>query len=136
MKQFIVLLAVFPLMLAFMLQFAAQQKTDHRIQLINNAVENACEKAKTEGRFSENNVSGLRASLADISDCSEEDIEISVSEEMKYRTGRYDEREMIQYRVAVPIDGLMAMPGLFGISAEDNGMIYVLENEFASEKVM
>ncbi len=136
MKQFIVLLAVFPLMMAFMLQFAAQQKTDYRIQLINNAVDNACEKAKTEGRFSESNVSGLRASLADISDCSEERIEISVSEDIKYRTGRYDEREMIRYRVAVPIDGLMAMPGLFGISAEENSMLYVLENEFASEKVM
>ncbi len=136
MKQFIVLLAVFPLMMAFMLQFAAQQKTDYRIQLINNAVENACEKAKTEGRFSESNVSGLRTSLADISDSDEDSIEISVSEDMKYRTGRYDEREMIQYRIAVPIDGLMAMPGLFGISSEENSMIYVLEDEFASEKVM
>ncbi len=136
MKQFIVLLAVFPLMLAFMLQFTAQQRTDYRIQLINKAVDNACEKAKTEGRFSENNVSGLRASLADISDCSEESIEINVSDDTKYRTGRYDDREMICYRVSVPIDGLMAMPGLFGISAEDNSMTYVLEDEFASEKVM
>ena len=98
MKQFIVLLAVFPLMMAFMLQFAAQQRTDYRIQLINNAVDNACEKAKTEGRFSDENVSGLRKTLADISDCSEERIEISVPENMKYRTGRYDDREMMLFR--------------------------------------
>ena len=122
MKQFIVLLAVFPLMMAFMLQFAAQQRTDYRIQLINNAVDNACEKAKTEGRFSDENVSGLRKTLADISDCSEERIEISVSEDMKYR-------------VAVPIDGIMAMPGMFGISAEENSMTYVLEDELSSEKI-
>ncbi len=131
MKQFIVLLAVFPLMMAFMLQFAVQ----HRIQLINNAVDNACEKAKTEGRFSDENVSGLRKTLADISDCSEERIEISVPENMKYRTGRYDDREMMQYRVAVPIDGIMAMPGMFGISAEENSMTYVLEDEISSEKI-
>lgn len=136
MKQFIVLLAVFPLMLAFMLQFTAQQRTDYRIQLINKAVDNACEKAKIEGRFSEKNVNGLRTSLADISDCSEESIEIDVSNDTKYRIGRYDDREMIYYRVSVPIDGLMAMPGLFGISAEDNSMTYVLEDEFASEKIM
>ena len=131
MKQFIVLLAVFPLMMAFMLQFAAQQRTDYRIQLINNAVDNACEKAKTEGRFSDENVSGLRKTLADISDCSEERIEISVPENMKYRTGRYDDREMM----AVPIDGIMAMPGMFGISAEENSMTYVLEDELSSEKI-
>ena len=100
MKQFIVLLAVFPLMMAFMLQFAAQQRTDYRIQLINNAVDNACEKAKTEGRFSDENVSGLRKTLADISDCSDERIEISV-----------------------------------GISAEENSMTYVLEDEISSEKI-
>ena len=135
MKQFIVLLAVFPLMMAFMLQFAAQQRTDYRIQLINNAVDNGCEKAKTEGRFSDENVSGLRKTLADISDCSEERIEISVSEDMKYRTGRYDDREMMQYRVAVPIEGSMAMPGMFGISAEENSMTYVLEDELSSEKI-
>ncbi len=135
MKQFIVLLAVFPLMMAFMLQFAAQQRTDYRMQLINNAVDNACEKAKTEGRFSDENVSGLRKTLADISDCSEERIEISVPENMKYRTGRYDDREMMQYRVAVPIDGIMAMPGMFGISAEENSMTYVLEDEISSEKI-
>lgn len=135
MKQFIVLLAVFPLMMAFMLQFAAQQKTDYRIQRINDAVHDSCEKAKAEGRFSESNVSGLRADLADISGCGKDDIEINVSEDTKYRIGRYDEHEMIQYRVAVPIDGLMAMPGLFGISEEENSMIYVIEDEVASEKI-
>ena len=135
MKQFIVLLAVFPLMMAFMLQFTAQQRTDYRIQRINDAVHDSCEKAKTEGRFSESNVSGLRAELADISGCGKENIEITTSEEMKYRTGNYDEREMIAYRVAVPVNGLMAMPGLFGISEEENSMTYVIEDELASEKI-
>ena len=136
MKQFIVLLAVFPLMMAFMLQFAAQERTDYRIRLINHEVDNSCEMAKTEGCFSEENITGLRASLADISGCDEESVCIEVSDDIKYRTGHYDEREMIQYHISVPIDGLMAMPGLFGVSDEENSMVYVMEDEFASEKVM
>lgn len=136
MKQFIVLLAVFPLMMAFTMQFAAQQNMDHRIQLINETVHSACEKAKTEGRFTEENVEALKDSLAEISDCSAESIKISVSEDTKYRTGLYDKREMIKYHVAVPVNGVMAMPGLFGISDEENGMIYVIENEIPSERLM
>lgn len=136
MKQFIVLLAVFPLMTAFMMQFAAQQNLDYRIQLINETVHNACEKAKTEGRFTEENIEALKDSLAGISECSAENVKISVSEDTKYRTGMFDEREMIEYHVAVPVNGVMAMPGLFGISDEENSMIYIIENEIASERLM
>lgn len=136
MKQFIVLLAVFPLMTAFMMQFAAQQNLDYRIQLINETVHNACEKAKTEGRFTEENIEALKDSLAGISECSAENVKISVSEDTKYRTGMFDEREMIEYHVAVPVNGVMAMPGLFGISEEENSMIYIIENEIASERLM
>lgn len=136
MKQFIVLIAVFPLMMAFVLQFGAQQSTDYRLQMINSTVESACEKAKTEGCFSEANISELRSRLSEISDCSEEDIEVDVSEDVKYRTGQYDQREMIKYRIAVPVRDIMAMPGLFGISEEENSMTYVLESEVASERLM
>jgi hypothetical protein len=136
MKQFIVLLAVFPLMMAFMMQFAAQQNTDYRIQMINETVHNACEKAKTEGRFTDSNVAEIKNKLADISECSTDSIKVNVSKDMKYRTGSYDEREMIEYRIEVPINGIVAFPQLFGISKDDNSMMYVIENEFASERLM
>lgn len=123
-------------MTAFMMQFAAQQNLDYRIQLINETVHNACEKAKTEGRFTEENIEALKDSLAGISECSAENVKISVSEDTKYRTGMFDEREMIEYHVAVPVNGVMAMPGLFGISDEENSMIYIIENEIASERLM
>lgn len=123
-------------MTAFMMQFAAQQNLDYRIQLINETVHNACEKAKTEGRFTEENIETLKDSLAGISECSAENVKISVSEDTKYRTGMFDEREMIEYHVAVPVNGVMAMPGLFGISEEENSMIYIIENEIASERLM
>jgi len=136
MKQFIVLTAVFPLLMVFLLQFSAQQNTDIRIQMINEAVSNACEEARTEGRFSDANVSGLRNKLADIAHCASESIRIEVPAETRYRTGQYDQREMIDYHIAVPVNGFMAIPGFFGVSEEENCMIYEIENSIPSERLM
>ena len=136
MKQFIVLLAVFPLMMAFLMQFTAQQNTDQRIRMIQTTVDNACEQAKTEGCFTEESVASLKNKLSDITDCSVDQIRMVTSGDVKYRTGVYDKREMISYRIEVPVSGLTALPGLFGISEEDNQMIYVMENEFPSERLM
>ena len=136
MKQFLVLLAVFPIMLAFMLQFTVQQNMDYRIQRINQAVENSCEQAKAEGFFSQDNLRKLRCTVSDVTSCAEENIRIETSEEVKYRTGGYDTREMISFYMSVPLEGIAAMPALFGISREENQMLYVLENEFPSERLL
>lgn len=136
MKQFIVLLAVFPMMLAFLMQFTVQQNMDYRIQCINQAVENACEQAKTEGAFSQENLSALRSEVSRVTSCGEEHIRIETSEDVKYRTGAYDTREMISFHMAVPLQGISAMPALFGISEEENQLLYVLENEFPSERLL
>lgn len=136
MKQFIVLTAVFPLLMVFLLQFSAQQNTDIRIQMIDQAVYAACEEARTEGRFSADNVAGLRKKLSDIAHCDRDSVKIEVSEETRYRTGSYNEREMIDYHIAVPVNGFMAMPGLFGISDRENCLIYEIENSVPSERLM
>lgn len=136
MKQFIVLLAVFPLMMAFILQFSAQQITDSRIQMINAEYENAKSKAMIEGIYDDALVEQLRNSLADISGCNQDEVSIDVSSDIKYRTGQFDSREMIYCRIAVPVGNITAMPGLFGISDEENSIVYVVENEFPSERLM
>ena len=136
MKQFIVLLAVFPLMMVFLLQFTAQQNTDYRIRVINETVDTACEEARTTGCFTEDSISSLKARLAEVTGCSADQVKIQASTETKYRTGVNDEREMISFRISLPVGALSAVPGIFGISEEDNSMIYVLENTFPSERLL
>ena len=132
-KQFIVLLAVFPIMTAFMLQFAVQQNNNYAIDVINQAVCNAKEQAKTEGMFSADNINGMKMKIAKAVGCSAEQITVETSSGIKYRTDEYDRREMIHYRIAFPFAGLSAVPGLFGLGSGASA-IYVIENEIPSER--
>ena len=136
MKQFIVFLAIFPLMMAFMVQFTLQQNMDYRLELVNEAVYDAKETAKTKGYFSDDEVASLRSVLSEIAGCAEEDVSIEVSEDIKYRKGEYDQREMISYRITLPVGRIMAFPSFAGVDKDENTAVYTMEDEFPSERLM
>ena len=136
MKQFIVFLAIFPLMMAFMVQFTLQQNLDYRLELINEAVYDAKETAKIKGYFSDDEVESLRNVLSEIAGCAEQDVKIEVSEDIKYRKGEYDEREMIYYRISLPAGRIMAFSFFTGVDEDENTAVYTLEDEFPSERLM
>ena len=135
MKQFIVLLAVFPLMMAFIVQFTLQQNMDYRLELVNEAVYDAKEAAKVDGYFPAEKIESLRYTLSEIAGCEPEEVTIDVSEDIKYRTNEFDERELISCNISLPVGRIMAFPVMFGMGDEENVAVYSISDEFPSERL-
>ena len=62
-------------------------------------------------------------------------MELVLDETPKYRTGDFDQRELIYYKISVPIEKIMAGNRFFGISDEDNMSMYTIESWTASELI-
>jgi hypothetical protein len=135
MKQFIVLAAILPLLMVFVMQFALEQLNQSRIAALQELVYGAKERAKQEGRFTTEIKAELARDIAERFELSVGDVVIESDNRVKYRQNDFDEREMISYRVEVPIEKLMAGNRLMGISDEDNAGRYVIKGSTASEKL-
>lgn len=133
MKQFIVLMGVLPIMLVFLFQYALDQKNNDRINRFQEYVYQAKEQAKQEGCFTPNIKNELIAKIEDTFDIREEEMILVLEQVPQYRTAEFDERELIYYKVAVPIEKIMAGNRFFGISDEDNRGMYTIESWTASE---
>ena len=68
-------------------------------------------------------------------DVEEEDMIIDLEEVPKYRTSIFDQRELIHFKVSVPIEKIMAGNRLFGINDEENRAMYTIESWTASERI-
>lgn len=142
MKQFIVLVAILPLMLVFFVQFSMDQINSSRAGLLTDMVYAAKEKAKQEGCFTEEIKAELTANICNAFGIDPEDVHIEATETVQYRimdAGSYSagdwERGLIHYKVSVPIGELMAGRRLFGIREEENTYMYVIESYAASERL-
>ena len=144
MKQFLVLLAVLPLMLIFFVQFTIDQTNSSRIGRLNDLVYTAREEARQEGCFTREIKARLTAEISEAFDIdpSEIIIEATGENDIKYRietgSGLSDaqwKRGLIHYKVTVPVGEVMAGRRLFGIKEEDNTYNYVIESYAASERL-
>lgn len=133
MKQFIVLMGVLPIMLLFLLQYTLDQKNNRDIALFQDSIYAAKEQAKQAGCFTEQIKRDLTQNLSQNLNIPEDQITMTLTEVPRYRTTVHDERELIHYKVSVPIDQLMAGNHLFGISDEKNRGRYTIESRTASE---
>ena len=134
MKQMIVLLGVLPFLLVFMMQYALEQQNYHKIAM-QQCVYEAKEKAKQDGCFTTPIIQELRKNLSDYLDIPESEILIEATTVPKYRVNTFDERELIHYKIQIPMDEIMAGAAFFGIDREENRMIYTIENYTASELI-
>ena len=113
MKQFIVLLAVIPVMLLFFMQFSLEQRNNMKISLMTDIVYAAKEEAKQKGGFDED---ALRTELSEKLGVSPEEIIIEVPKEGSVkRIGTDGSRGIIYYSVTVPIGEVSAGSKYFGI---------------------
>ena len=135
MKQFIVLMAVLPFMLLFMVQFTVEQQHSSQFLRLQNYVYTAKEQAKQDGYFTQENIELLEDKICDTFDVEKGEIEIEATASARYRINEFDERELINYRVVVPVKNMMSGAGFFGISTEENTGYYVIENEAVSERL-
>lgn len=134
MKQFIVLIAVLPIMLVFLCQFTYDQRTGESIAYIQSVVYGAKEDAKQEGEFSDEIKKRIIKDIASGLGIPENyvTVEADAGEKRRYALG---EGRLINYKVSVRLDNVMAGGGLMGIATNKNYTVYVIDSYTASEKL-
>lgn len=142
MKQLIVLSAVLPLMLVFLLQFTLDQKNAYNISQFQELVYTAREQARQEGCFTRDIESRLKKEVAQTFGIPEGEIQMDATRTIQYRVQSAEgfdpngrRRGMIHYRLTVPIGRLMAGHRLFGIRDTENRGSYTVEGYAASERL-
>jgi uncharacterized protein YkvS len=134
MKTFIVTLAAIILLMVFPLQNVLDIVNSHKIERFDEIVYSACQKARTDGRFTESNISEMKDSiLAEFPDVEESEIIVDVTTTMKYKRFELDSRETINYKIGVPIKKIVSMGKVLGIKDEENRCDYVMEGYVLSE---
>ncbi|HWQ78295.1 MAG TPA: hypothetical protein VN381_05740 [Anaerovoracaceae bacterium] len=133
MKQLIVLMGVLPILLVFLMQYALDQRNSDNLSRFQEYVYQAKEQAKQKGYFTPEIKEEMIGKIESAFDVDEEDMVIELEEIPQYRTSVFDERELIHYKVSVPIDRIMAGNRFFGISDEENRGMYTIESWTASE---
>ncbi|MBQ4506822.1 MAG: hypothetical protein II971_06195 [Firmicutes bacterium] len=135
MKQFIVLMAVLPLMLVFFAQFTLDQINSSRIGILTDFVYLSKEEARQDGCFTASNLASLRSRISNALGIDEGDIEIEATESVQYRVlSGSGGRGLVHIKLRVPIGQVMAGRSLFGIR-QDNTYYYTVESYGASERL-
>ena len=136
MKTFIVTIAAVILLMVFPMQNVQDIVNSHKIERFDEIVYSACQKARTDGRFTESNISQLKSDiLSEFPDVSEDEIIIDVTTSMKYKRFEFDSREAISYRIGIPIKRIVNLGKFLGIEDEDNRFNYIMEGYVLSEAV-
>jgi len=136
MKTFIVTIAAVILLMVFPMQNVQDIVNSHKIERFDEIVYSACQKARTDGRFTESNISQMKESiLSEFADVSEDEIIIDVTTSMKYKRFEFDSRETINYRIGIPIKRIINLGKFLGIEDEDNRFDYIMEGYVLSEAI-
>ncbi len=127
MKQFMVLCAVLPLMLAMSLQFCFEQINNYRISAVNACIYACKEQARSEGGFSAESRAAIRSRLRELGFSDEDILVFDFDDDAVLRLGA------IHYSLSLRVDNAMAGAALFGISSEENYYCYSIDSYTTSE---
>lgn len=115
------------LLMAVLLQFVQSQNTALRMAAVDNAINSFREAVRQEGCVSDDNEDNLKAELAEILNCDTEEIEVAGDRIPKERGS------FVMYEINVPIRGLVADTGFWGMDEEDAEFEYRVKRYAASE---
>ena len=132
MKELIACCICIPLLLSLIPQYGIDVVNDRTMNRVENIVHSAKEEAREEGRFTSENIQTMTERLEALGFSSDE-ITISVTTTPVYRSDNFDENNLIEYTVGVPIKKIIAANQFYGISDEENKMIYYVRGSVASE---
>lgn len=121
-------------LLFFVLQDSQQIKNTHYLSNSEKIIAVASEQAKQEGYFTNTIIQEMKDSFTTVG-IDADRVVIEVTTIPKYRTDKYDNRELIEYRIGVPIDHTIAANSFWGISDEQNSYIKYYKGALASEKI-
>lgn len=130
MKQFIVLIAVLPILLLFLAQFSLEQRNALRTALITDIVYEAKEEAKQQGGFDAEALKNELASKIGV-DPSEIVVEAPPVHSV-LRIEKDGSRGIIRYRVVVPMGEIRAGKKYLGIK-DGKSYGYKIESSAPSE---
>lgn len=137
MKQIIVMVAILPLLLIFVMQIGQSQIISSEL----NAIEYYCEQAENEatvnGYFPEDTIDTLKTQIAQKIKTEPANITVTYTgiSDIKYRMIDYDSTNLISYSVQFILPNIMAGNRAFGIRDEDNVSNIVINRSFPSEKL-
>lgn len=136
MKHLIAGAAILILLLTFITQYAVENTNNMKYIKIDKYVKTAKEKAKGDGYFTADNINELKTNILNVcTDLTESELVIEVDTTPKYRTNEFDERELIKYKIGVPIKRIIASNSFFNISDADNSYVYYSEGTITSELI-
>lgn len=135
MKQLIVLMGVLPIMLIFLFQYTLDQKNNDNISRFQEIVYQHKEQAKQEGCFTSDIREEMVGEIEATFGITEAEMELVLEDVPQYRTSIFDKRELIYYKISVPIEKIMAGNRFFGISDKENQGMYTIESWTASERI-
>ncbi|MDD4566029.1 MAG: hypothetical protein PHE79_11220 [Eubacteriales bacterium] len=136
MTKFIALACVLPLLAFFILQYSLDIKNSHIKGNAETIVVAACEQAKQEGCFTPEIIESMKMEFEKAGiDSDKVIIGDGTTTTPKYRTDEFDSREMIDYKIGVPIDNIFAAQSFFGLTDEENSYIKYYFGKLASERL-
>jgi len=129
-----VTIAAVILLMVFPMQIVLDIINTHKIERFDEIVYSADQKARTDGRFTDSNISQMKGSiLSEFPDVSEDEIIIDVEKGMKYKRFEFDSRETINYRIGVPIKKIVNLGKILGIKEDKNRYVHIMEGYVLSE---
>lgn len=133
MKTFIVASGAIILLIFFPLQFVIEQVNHYKMNTVNNIVHKHAQQARTDGYFTDENIEELKNEIAAALKIGVGQVSFEGTQIPQYRFDAFDEREMIAYKVTIPIDRVIAMNRFWGISDAENELDYTVEGQVPSE---
>lgn len=133
MKSFISFSVIVIWLFFFPLQWVANQVNHNRMATVDDIVYTYAQQARSEGMFTTDNIDSMVQKISVETGVPVAEIIVSVDSGMKYRFNDFREREMISYSISIPVDKIIAMHQILGISDADNEMLYVVDGQVPSE---
>lgn len=133
MKEFIVMIALLPLLFFFPSQFVADEINHTKILAFNSIVSKHAQSARVNGCFTTTNINSLKDELSRALYIDAGEITFVGDTSLKYRTDAFNNMQMINYKVSVPIKKFLAMGSFWGVTATDNQVNYSIDGQVASE---
>jgi len=137
-KQFIVMIAILPILLSFAIQLDHSQINNHKNLAVERAIETAEMDIKLDGCLTSGTKDVLAKNIASIMGVGEDEVVIEGPSETqkKYKSSgtKYEDSKIV-YSIKYKFNDVMAANALYGIRDEDNSVDITINRKVLSEKL-
>jgi hypothetical protein len=131
--KFIIAFSMMLLVFFPIVQYTLNQANHNRMENAIEIVHKHVQQARTDGYFTPGNIDNMKNELALRCNVTLSKIMVNVTTTPKYRFNAFDQREMIDYDIQIPINEIIAMASYFGFTSEQNKSVYTIRGSAPSE---